>query len=160
MRNNYKDFNNRSHKHPKLEDVAINTTYSFTISPDNSIRRYMDFDKIHEDIKKRLSKVKNIKVSLYPEMSDISLNYHFHGTLKFATLSSIFVFYKTVLRNSIKIWTWEIDTISDHKIWGEYCLKQQDKWKTYYKKTDRCVCINTFTSEAPHIDFFEKKSNQ
>jgi hypothetical protein len=109
-----------------IEDVKLDTKYTFTVSPCDDHQYFNEDDreeKFRKLFKMYFKKWININVFLYPELSPRG-RLHFHGTIMFKTEKSIkkfFLFYVSDILRKSQI---EIDTIGDADTWRIYCSKQ------------------------------------
>lgn len=137
--------NYESNKLQSIEDVIINTKYSFTVSPCDDYQYFNEDDredKFRKMFKMYFKKWKSINVYLYPELSPRG-RLHFHGTLLFKTEKSIKTFYLFYISDILRKAQIEIDTIGDEEKWRLYCVKQSKyfTWTLDNTKDDSLTSI-------------------
>lgn len=123
---------NEAHQVCRIEDMNIGTTYSITISPpdDELEDELMDFEMYDKQIykfvdrwrKKVWGTQQGFILKLYLDMTTHTQRLHWHGTIHIINLRYTLYWLKRISPYCI----YEIDTISDPKIWLEYC-KKSDK---------------------------------
>lgn len=118
-------------KHPKIEDLFPNRTYSITINPKISelkvINSYQSLEEVLPFFRG------NVKVKT--EISTKSQNIHYHGFIRWNSYLDISLFYLNIQEIEKKV-QFEIDIITDYWIWKLYIIKQRP-WMSslckYYK---------------------------
>lgn len=113
------------HKALKLEDVKPNTNYAFTINPINKYQMFNSFTRLSDIMKEMHHYLGCLKhYVLYPEISPKG-RFHLHGWIWFNDNIEIMQFYIDYLPTLQNKCTYEMDVLTDVKIWTEYCLKQK-----------------------------------
>ena len=132
--------------HKKEDNLGFYTTnlpYALTICPSDKYQFYNRQDrytKFHNFWYEQLLCYK--KYELFIEISHphdvLKQGYagprlHLHGTIEFKTKSELATFLLYGITNLLKISRIEIDTISDKRIWQDYCMKQTIFKNNYFK---------------------------
>ena len=111
-----------------IEKVIPNVVYTLTLSINHRICPNLKL--LVNRYRRRLIKTFHpyCTYEVFPELSTIG-RLHYHGVIKFDSISSIFMFYRNIY--TIKDIHIEIDTIEDKDIWMKYVHKQS-KYKSQY----------------------------
>lgn len=116
----------------KFEQLDTNIDYAVTINPpdireDCPLLVHLPMESLEKGIDLSTNLIrksfKSAKLKLYPELSPNG-RLHYHGTLR-VTDPFKFVFIDCYYFKNL--FNLEIDTISDSKVWEEYCTKQKTK---------------------------------
>lgn len=145
---------NSRFKSIKAELIKTDTEYAFTINPEKQFETY-GFNYYQEFMKYmigKLGKLNNCKMKLFPEVSPIG-RLHLHGTI---IILNVLSFYLTDIHLLQEIGAFEIDTISDVKIWETYITKQQLLFKEHFqiKTLELPTCIITKPHKADPVNRF------
>ncbi len=127
-KNPYQNYNNRRHKTLPPEEMTINTWYSFTFNPEIqplTPRFTLDLITWHNGLDNIFKSLQYCDITLRPELSSGS-RWHYHGQILITNIMKFYIFDLPILRENGSL---EIDTITDIKIWTEYCVKQKQIMK-------------------------------
>lgn len=127
-----------------------NRIYSITINPNDETQKFYTKDPIRNLNKYYINnyfylwKQAGIKFNLYAEYSNGSkYRYHWHGTIQFN--EGIGLWYSKLHNQMVRECNIDIDTIDDHELWKEYCLKNYKLMKKITPKyahiTDKNLLI-------------------
>lgn len=145
-------------KIPSIEKINANTSYAFTLNPEEQPEDYISTPKRfrismtrwQHQIQMYLNKCKNMTYNLYMEIS-CGNRWHFHGDITIIDPTKFYIFDVPRLRY---IGAFEIDTIGDADVWDTYALKQFDKLEPFL--TSQNVEIN-ITNDTK-LDVYTLKS--
>ena len=127
-KNPYTSYNNRRHKTLAPEDIVVNEWHSFTFNPEMqplTPRFTLDLITWHNGLDNIFKSLKYCDITLRPELSSGS-RWHYHGQIKITNIMKFYIFDLPILRENGSL---EIDTITDIKVWTEYCCKQTNIMK-------------------------------
>lgn len=122
------------------EKIKLNTEYTFTISPDDSMQYWQEPNTLQRESKfyeqwttflfKHVMPYAEYKLNVEISRSG---RLHMHGVIKFLSIKDFFLYSIYKLMNRAQI---EIDTIEDMETWTIYMHKQNQMFpkKIEYKK--------------------------
>lgn len=112
----------------KIEDVKENVDYAMTIAPSDDHQYWNEEDRIEKfERYYKLYMISRLLPNTFSFNMEISPTgrLHFHGSIRFKNQKSILKFYLNDIRFLTLHNQIELDTITDNKVWSDYCHKQE-----------------------------------
>lgn len=112
--------------------------YSLTINPTDVLQYWNSKGKRCSNfVSAMCKKLKDLCLvahfRLYPEFAPITGRLHYHGIIKFRSDMGVISWYNAYAHHFKDNFMYEIDTISDRKVWEDYCRKNEKVMKLYFK---------------------------
>lgn len=111
----------------KLEDVDCSLWYAITINPSDAHQYWASSDRqkmyVNWAQQTFYRLLLNTDYEMYLEISPLG-RLHWHGKIRFCNTERLIKFYMHDIHKLNNLSTFELDSISDEKIWDTYCRKQ------------------------------------
>lgn len=123
----FNGYNNRAHKIPDPKLLNVQVKYALSLNPSSRPVQYVEkndtfkynFRHYYNTILSKINKCVNCQIDIVPEISATG-KYHYHGYITITNLANFMLYDICILR---QYFAFEIDTITDMKVWETYVNK-------------------------------------
>lgn len=117
---------NALHKAPAPELVQLETDYAFSFNPSSQPVSLSNLAEWYTEHQRLLHEWTGANIHCVPELSSKG-RLHFHGVIRILNVPHFYIH----LKDYEPFGGWEIDTISDMKVWDTYCFKSKSFMKDF-----------------------------
>lgn len=152
---------------PSMENLLVDTNYAFTISLSKEYQYFNELAETRLDkvIRRTVSLLKQhpyIHFTIYPEVSTLSANVHFHGTISTDNKFYFYMYFVHRFKDKASI---TVKPLNDPEEWEKYCLKNKETMKPIveddeigmlYRITDKTnKQITKYVDEVNILDYMK-----